>query len=114
ADEFLGWSPIWAAAIKRIEHNITAAFVVKPFDEFTGGIVKDGRVTARLNLPEHLHNDRCLATSSVADNLEMLVLSPERDPEHFPALIDLDANSRPCNVLVELFRRYENRPLETP
>src|SRR6266568_2929755 len=114
ADEFLGRSPIWAAAVERIEHNIAAALVEEAFDELAGGIVKDGRMPARLNLPQHLHDDGCLATSGVAYDLEMLVFSPQRNAEHLPALIDLDADSRPSNGLVELLRRYENRPLESP
>jgi hypothetical protein len=69
---------------------------------------------ARLNLSQHLHDDGCLATSGVADNLEMLILSPQWNAEHLLALIDLDADSRPCNGLVELLRLHENRPLETP
>ena len=100
ANEFLGRSPIRAAAVERIEHNVTAAFVVKSLDELAGGVVKDGRMPARLNLPQHLHDDGCLAASGVADDLEMLVLSPQRNAEHLPALIHLDADSstlqRPC------------------
>src|ERR1035437_9808231 len=112
-DQFLGRSPIGAAAVERIENNVTAAFVVKPFNELAGRVIDNGRVTARLNLAQHLHDDGCLATSGVADNLEMLVLSPQRNAEHLPALIDLDADSRPSNGLVELLWRYENWPLET-
>ncbi|HTV04242.1 MAG TPA: hypothetical protein VME86_02660 [Acidobacteriaceae bacterium] len=52
ANQLFGWSPVRAAPVKRIEYDVASAGVIKPLDEFAGGVVNDSRMAARLNLPE--------------------------------------------------------------
>ena len=114
ADELLRRSPIGAAAVERIEHDVAAAFVIKPFHKLAGRVIENGRVPTGLNLPEHLHDDGRLATSGVADDLEMLVLGAQRNSQHLLALVHSDADSSALDGLVELLGRDQNRPLQPP
>src|ERR1700739_1390408 len=67
----------------------------------------------RLDLAEHLHNDRCLAATGISDDLEVLIFAAFGNPQKIPALVHLDSNSGALDRPVVLFRRDQNRPFET-
>ena len=67
----------------------------------------------RLDLAEHLHDDRCLAAAGISDDLEVLIFGAFRNAQKIPALVHLDSDSGSLDGLVELFRRDQNWPLET-
>ena len=78
-DKLLRWSPIRATAVKRIEHNIAAVFVIEALDEFAGRVMDNSGVSTRLNLAQHLPDDGRFAATRIADDLEMLILGALRD-----------------------------------
>ena len=41
---------------------------------------------ARLDLAEHLHDDRCLAATGIADDLEVLVFAAFTEPAKDPGI----------------------------
>src|SRR5487761_1444508 len=90
--QFLRWPPIRTPTVQRVEHNVAALFIVEALDELAGRVIEDGGVTARLDLPQHLHDDRGLPAARVPDDLEVLIFSPDRNAEHLPAAIRLDAD----------------------
>src|ERR1035437_7816527 len=92
-DKLLRRSPIGAAAVQWIEHNIAAAFVIKTLDEFTGGIVDNGGVSTRLNLAQHLQDDGRFAAAGIANDLEVLILGALRDTQHLAASIHFEADA---------------------
>jgi hypothetical protein len=51
--------------------------VIEALDKFAGRVIKNGGVTTRLDLAQHLHDDGGFAAANVADDLEMLVLGAE-------------------------------------
>src|SRR6266567_3475131 len=113
-DKLLRRSPIGAAAVQRIEHNISAALVIKTLDEFAGWVMDNSGVSARLNLAQHLQNDGRFAAAGIADDLEMLILGALRDTQHLAASIRFEADARPFEGFVKLPRRNQNRPLQAP
>ncbi len=70
-------------------------------------------MAARLDLPQHLHNDGGFAAASVADDLEMLVLGAQWNTQHLSAVVHLEADASALNGVVKLLRRHENRPLQS-
>src|SRR5258708_4269740 len=68
----------------------------------------------RLDLAEHLHDDRCLAAAGVSDDLEVLVLGALRYAQKASALVHFDSDPDSLDGLIELFRRDQNRPFKTP
>src|SRR5580658_9126051 len=74
AAQLLRWVPVRHSGIKRIEDNVSTAFVVKLLHEFAGRVIDDGAVASCIHLVEHLANDARLAGTGVADDQEVLVL----------------------------------------
>src|ERR1700683_3366097 len=111
-DKLLRRSPVGATAVKRIEHNVAAVFVIKTLDEFAGRVVDDGGVSTCLNLAQHLQDDGRFAAAGIADDLEMLILGAVRDTQHLSASIHFEADARPREGFVKLPGRHENRPLQ--
>src|SRR5664279_1839736 len=87
--------------------------VIEPLDKFTGRVIKNGGVAARLNLAQHLHDDGGFAAASVADDLEMLVLGAQWNTQDFSAMVHFEADARALNDLVKLPRSHEDRPLQS-
>src|SRR5260370_26499810 len=88
--------------------------VIEPLDKFAGRVIKNGGVAARLDLPQHLHDDGGFAAASVADDLEVLVLGAQRDTQHLAAMVHFEADTLALNGLVKLLWSHEHRPLQAP
>jgi hypothetical protein len=113
-NQLFGRSPIRTAAVERIEDDVTARFRIEPLDELARRVIDDRGMSARLDLAEHLHNDRRLAAAGVADNLDVLVFAAFWDAQKVLALVHFDPDSGALDSLVELLRRNQDRPLQTP
>src|SRR6202522_2825979 len=68
----LGWSPVWAAGIERVQNNVAAFLVVKPLEVFACGIIDDGGLAALPDLAQDLHDELGLADPCVPHDLEVL------------------------------------------
>src|SRR5260370_25306376 len=100
--------PIGAPAVQRIEHNITAVFVIKTFDEFAGWVMDNGGVSACLNLAQHLQDDGRFAAAVIADDLEMLILGTLRYTQHLTASTHFEPDPLPSEASVTLPRLHDN------
>src|ERR1035437_8639202 len=66
----------------------------------------------RLNLTEHLHDERRLSRSRVTDDLEVLRLRRQRYPHHGLGLVGFETNTVALHRLVELLGRQHDRAFE--
>jgi hypothetical protein len=69
--KLLGRSPIGAAGVQRVQHDVLALLVVEPLNELASRVVDDGHHPG-LNLPEYLHDEAGLAGPGVAHEFDVL------------------------------------------
>ena len=112
--DLLGRSPVRAAGVQGIEHDIAALLVIEALDVLAGRVIDDGGVATVPDLREYLRNESRLARAGVADQLKVLRLVPSRNAHPVPHVAGLEPYPVASYLLVERFRREHHRPLQPP
>ena len=102
-------SPVRAAVIERVEHDVAALFIEEPLDVLAGRVVDDGRVFPVPDLAQNLHDELGLANPGVAHDLDVLRLFALRNSHHPARFGCHETDAFPLCHPVELLRREHER-----